>query len=101
MMMVNLDININTWIQHSFLNYVDGTCNPWNSTTIAHDAMTWSGCAEHLKHHISPAQSQEAFIEWHKTAKARELRQKYGFHVFNITTKAAYYRFFWAIITGD
>ena len=101
MMMTNLELNISTWIQHSFLNYVDGTCNPWNSTTIAHDAMTWSGCAEHLKHHISPAQSQEAFIEWHKTAKARELRQKYGFHVFNITNKAAYYRFFWAIITGD
>ena len=97
----NIDLNINTWVQHAFINHDDGTCNAWNSTTLAHEEMTWSGCAEHLKHHLSPAQSQEGFIEWYKSREARELRKRYGFHVFDANSTVEYYHLFWAIATGD
>ena len=101
MLNTNLDLNINTWVQHSFINYDDGTCNPWNSTTLAHDQLTWSGCAEHLKHHLRPTQSQEAFIEWYKSPEGVALRKKYGFHVFEAKTTGDYYRLFYAIIMAD
>ena len=101
MLATNIDLNINTWVQHAFLNYNDGTCNPWCATTLAHDRLTWSGCAEHLRHHLIPGLSQESFIEWHKTDKARALRAKYRFHVFKAESTAAYYRLFWAIATAD
>ena len=58
--------------------------------------MTWAGCAEHLKHHLNPAQSQESFIEWYKTEEACELRKTYGFHVFNANSTSRYYQLFWA-----
>ena len=101
MIATNVDLNINTWVQHAFINHDDGKCNAWNSTTLAHDDMTWSGCAEHLKHHLSPAQSQESFVEWYKSGEARKLRRRYGFHVFDATSTTQYYRLFWAIASGD
>merc|ERR1711972_402838 len=98
MLCTNLDININTWVQHGFLNYDDGNVNPWNSTTMTYENLTWFGCSEHLKHHLLPATSQEEYIGWYKSPEAKKLRQKYGFHVFD---GDYYFALFWAMVLAD
>eukprot|EP00927_Polykrikos_kofoidii_P013292 TRINITY_DN15790_c0_g1_i1.p1 TRINITY_DN15790_c0_g1~~TRINITY_DN15790_c0_g1_i1.p1 ORF type:complete len:468 (-),score=26.78 TRINITY_DN15790_c0_g1_i1:221-1624(-) len=98
MMAVNMEININTWVQHGFLNYDNGDVNPWNSTTMTYEDLTWSGCSDHLKHHLLPATSQEEYIGWYKTPEANALRRKYGFHVFD---GEHYYTIFWAMLSAD